>query len=182
MTMGIRIAPYGKFRKLIRDLERVEKIIEGKKTQAAMQQLAEAAKGFIVSGIENGRQGWEDLNEVTKQLKGHGRLLVDSGSFVGAMTTWQEGKQWFAGIPEGAVGDRGQDLTMVGLVHENGATVPVTDAVRMFFAEKGFPLKDGTRFLAIPPRPWFEPAMAELDDYANEVLDPLVDEILKEIG
>lgn len=182
MTMGIRIAPYGKFQKLIRDLGRIEQILEGKRTQAAMQQLAEAAKEFIVKGIESGRQEWADLNEVTAQMKGSNKTLVDSGSFVNAMTTWKEGKRWFAGLPEGAKGDKGQDLTLVGLVHERGATVPVTDGVRTFFAGKGFPLKPETRFLVVPPRPWFEPATKELAEYANEVLDPLVKDILKEIG
>jgi hypothetical protein len=182
MTMGIRIAPYGKFRKLIRDMSRIEKILEGRRTQEALKQLAEAAKGFIVKGIEEGRDSWDDLNDVTKLLKGKETILIDTGSFINAMSVWQEGKRWYAGIPEGAKGSRGQDLTVVGMVHENGATVPVTDGVRGFFAAKGFPLKPDTKFLMVPPRPWFAPAVEELNEFANEILDPLITDLLKEIG
>jgi hypothetical protein len=182
MPIGIRIAPYGKFRKLIQDLNRIERIVEGKKTQAAMQQLAEAARDFIVNGIKNGRGDWEKLNEMTKEMKGSSAILIDSGSFMNSMTTWQEGKRWFAGVPAGATGSRGQDLTLVGLVHERGATIQVTEGIRGFFAAKGFPLRADTKYLRVPSRPWFEPAVKETDEFADTILEPLVSEILKEIG
>lgn len=180
--VSIRIAPYGKYRKLVRDMQRAEEFLEGERTQKALKQLAEAGRDFIVNGIKGTRGSWADLNEITKQLKGKDDILIDSGSFVESMSVWPEGKRWYAGIPPGATGDKGQDLTMVGLVHENGATVPVTPGVRGFFASKGFPLRADTLYLVIPPRPWFAPAVEELNEYANEVLAPVFDAIVKEFG
>jgi len=180
--VSIRIAPYGKYRKLIRDMQRAEEILEGERTQKALKQLAEAGRDFIVQGITSTRGSWADLNDITKQLKGKDDILVDSGSFVDSMSVWQEGKRWYAGIPAGAKGDKGQDLTMVGLVHENGATVPVTEGVRGFFASRGVPLRADTQYLTIPPRPWFAPATEELDEYADEALAPVFDAIMKEFG
>ncbi len=178
----IRIAPFGKYRKLIRDLQRAEELLEGERTQKALRQLAEAGRDFIVNGIKKTRDSWKDLNEITKQLKGKSNILVDSGSFLNAMHVWKTGKRWFAGISRGSKGDDGQDLTLIGLIHEEGATVPVTDKMRGFFAGRGVPLRKDTKFLVIPPRPWFAPAAAELNDYANEVLAPFMDELIKEFG
>jgi hypothetical protein len=182
MAFSIRIAPRGKYEKLIRDLQKAERILEGERTDAALQQLATAGKDFIVEGIKNGREAWADLNEITKRLKGKDDILVDSGSFVGAMTVWKEGRRWFGGLPNGATGDKGQDLNLVGMVHEWGATVPVSDEIRGFFAANGFPLRADTKYLTIPPRAWFAPAYAELHEYATEVVGPLVDALLEEIG
>ncbi len=178
----IRIAPYGKYRKLIRDMQRVEEFLEGERTQKALKQLAEAGKDFIVRGIRETRGSWAELNEITKQLKGKDDILVDSGSFVDSIDVWKEDKRWYAGIRPGARGDKGQDLTMVGMVHEYGATVPVTPGVRGFFASRGVPLRAETRYLIIPPRPWFAPATQELNEYANEALAPVFDAIIKEFG
>jgi hypothetical protein len=182
MAISIRIAPYGKHRKLIRDMARIEKRLTGKRTDAGMRAMAEAAKGFIVEGINRGRDGWASLNEMTKFLKGHEKILIDSGTFVRSMTTWKDGKRWYAGIPDGATGDKGQDLEMVGEVHEKGANVPVSDGIRGFFASQGFPLRADTKFVTIPPRPWFAPAEEELEEFADEVLEPMYDDLLRRIG
>jgi len=182
VAFSIRIAPRGKYEKLIRDLGKVEKILEGERTDAALRELATAGKDFIVDGIKNGREGWHQLNEITKRLKGGGDVLIDSGSFMGAMSVWKEGKRWFGGLPSGVKGDKGQDLNLVGLVHEWGATVPVTDAMRGFFLANGVPLRPETTHLTIPPRPWFAPAVVELHAFAGEVLRPLIDSLLEEIG
>jgi hypothetical protein len=182
MAISIRIAPYGKHRKLIRDMARAQQSLTGKRTDAGMKALAEAAKGFIVDGINRGRAGWAELNDMTKTLKGHDKLLIESGTFVRAMTTWKEGKRWYAGIPDDATGDKGQDLEMVGEVHEKGANVPVTEGIRGFFLSQGFPLRADTKFVTIPPRPWFAPAAEELDEYADEVLAPMFDNLVKRLG
>jgi len=182
MAIAVRIAPYGKFRKLISDMNRLDEILLGDKTQNAMERLAHATKDFIVDGIEKTRPSWKELNEITKTIKGNDQILIDSGSFVDAMKVWKSGARWYAGLPDGAKGDKGQDLGIVGEVHENGAHVPVSDEMRKFFAANGFPLRDGTKFVRIPERPWFAPAREELNEYADEVLNPLVDSLLEEIG
>lgn len=182
MAVAVRIAPFGKYRKLINDLGRIEKSIYGVKTDKALQTLAETGRDFIVTGINSQRSGWKALSEITKFLKGHDRILVDHGDFVGAMQTWKEGQRWYAGIPEGATGSKGQDLELVGAVQEEGATIPVSDKMRKFFAAKGFPLRADTKYLMVPPRPWFAPAVEELEVHADEVLEPLVDDFLSELG
>jgi hypothetical protein len=182
MATAIRIAPYGKFRKLISDMNRLDKILLGDKTQNAMERLANATKDFIVDGIEKSRPSWKELNEITKTIKGNGKILVDSGAFVDAMKVWKSGARWFAGLPDNAKGDKGQDLNIVGEVHENGAHVPVSEEMRKFFAANGFPLREETKFVRIPERPWFAPAQEELNKYADTVLDPLVNSLLEEIG
>lgn len=178
----IRIAPYGKYRKLIRDMQRTEEIFEGERTQKALKQLAEAGRDFIVNGILGSRKAWQGLSEITKQIKGNDFLLVDTGRFVTSMQVWKEDQRWYAGIRRGAKGKKGEDLTLIGIVQEEGATIPVTDGVRRFFAAKGIPLRKDTKFLVVPPRPWFAPAMAELNEYANEILGPFFDDLIKEIG
>ena len=71
---------------------------------------------------------------------------------------------------------------MIGAVHEDGATIPVTAGIRRFFASKGFPLRADTKFITIPARKWFEPAVKELEEYAPEILDPLFEDVMKEIA
>lgn len=178
----VRIAPFGKFRKLINDMGRIEQLLIGKRTEMAMESLAQQAVIFLVQGIEAGRPGWTELSDLTKELKGNSRILIDSGTFVKAIKWWPSGNGWFAGLPPGAVGDKGQSLEMVGDVMENGATIPIADEIRPFFAARGFPLRDDTKFVIIPPRPWFKPAREELDKHADKVLKPLVDELLSRIG
>ncbi len=89
VAFSIRIAPRGKYEKLIHDLQKVEKILEGEKTDAALRELATAGRDFIVNGIKNGREGWHQLNEITKRMKGSGRILVESGSFMESMAVWK---------------------------------------------------------------------------------------------
>lgn len=176
----IRIAPYGKWRKLIRDLNRAEVILEGRRTKRAMEDLAETAKHLIVDGIRKGREGWDENSDLTKALKGSSKQLVDSGTFLRSIRTWKEGERWFAGIPPGSKGDEGQDLEMVGAVQEGGAHIPVSDDMRAFFAARGFPLRADTKFVRIPPRPWLAPAAAELEEHIDTELEMWVEEILKD--
>lgn len=182
MAVKVRIAPFGKFRKLVRDLGTMEKRLYGERTDKALQTLAEAGKTFIVAGIINKRENWKQLSEITKKLKGHDRILVDSGSFAAAMEYFREGKSWFAGLPEGAKGNKGKDLEMIGEVHEKGTSVKVTEKIRKFFFAIGFPLRDNTLYIVIPARPWFEPAVEELERHADKVLEPMLDDILEGLG
>jgi hypothetical protein len=182
MAIKVRISPQAKFNKLVRDLGRMRPKLVGDRTDKALQTLAEAGKTFIIAGIVNQRANWKQLSEITKRLKGHDRILIDSGSFAGAMEFFREGKSWFAGLPEGAKGNKGKDLELIGEVHEKGASVKVTDKIRAFFFAIGFPLRANTAFITIPARPWFEPAVTEVEGYADKVLEPMLDEILEGIG
>ena len=178
----IRIAPYGKWRKLIRDLNKAQVILEGRKTKRAMEDLAETAKGFIVDGIHRGREGWDENSAITQEIKGSGKQLVDSGTFVRSITTWKDGDRWYAGIKPGSKAENGADLSMVGAVQEGGAHIPISDAMRGFFAARGFPLRADTKFVRIPPRPWLSPAASELEAHLEDELIPWVEEIIAEFG
>lgn len=143
--------------------------------QAALQTVAGKARDLMVAGIDSGRGGWAPLSEVTKQIKGSGRPLVDTGEMRDSIVAWDEGGDWFAGIPDDS------PAIPRAAVHEKGAHVPVTDAVRKFFAAQGFPLRADTRFLRIPPRPWFRPAERELDAYVKENLDAILEPVFKKL-
>lgn len=182
MVMRVTISPQGQFKKLIEDLGSMDKHFYGERVDKAMGELAAAARQFIVGGIVNQRSNWQQLSEITKRLKGHGRILIDSGTFMLSMVAYREGDKWYAGLPEGAVGDKGQDLEVVGSVHENGASVKVTDKIRNFFLAIGFPLAADTQFIVIPKRPWFAPAVEELEAHAPRVLEPMMNDIIDEIG
>lgn len=147
--------------------------------------IAIIAKEFVyllVSGIESGGSGWDELSDVTKVIKGGDRKLIDSGSFIGALKAWKDGASWMAGIPDGATGDKGQDLETVGAVHEEGAAIPATDKVRGFFAAKGFPLRADTKFIIVPPRPWFGPAADDLDEMIENAILNMIDDFLEGLG
>lgn len=167
---------------MIRDLTNINRVLEGEKTDTALKDLAVSGRDFIADGIERGREGWKSLEEITKRMKGGSKILVDSGDFLDAMDVWKHGKRWYGGLRPDAKGSKGQDLNMIGAVHEHGATIPVTEKMRSFFASQGFPLRKDTTHITVPPRRWFAPAFAELKEYASEVLRPLVDEVLEEIG
>ena len=178
----IRIAPYGKWRKLIRDLNKAQWILEGGKTQRAMEDLAETAKHLIIDGIQRGREGWDENSEITQEIKGSGKQLVDSGTFLRSITTWKDGKRWYAGIKPGTKAKNGADLSMVGAVQEGGAHIPISDEMRNFFAARDFPLRADTKFVRIPPRPWLAPAADELEDHIESDLGPWVEEIIEDFG
>lgn len=179
---NIRIAPRGRWEKLLRDLVKIDRVFEGEKTDNALRDLAVAGRDFITDGIVNGREGWKALSEMTRRLKGSSKILIDSQDFIDGMEVWKEGRRWYGGLRPDAKGEKGQDLNMIGAVHEYGTTIPVTDSMRAFFASQGFPLREDTTHIAIPPRAWFAPAFDELKEYADEVLRPLVDSVLEEIG
>jgi hypothetical protein len=170
------------FRRMVTRLSGASRVFRGKKVEQSQQKLANAAKSFIVDGIDRQRPGWKKLSEITKTVKGNSTILQETGNFRRAMKAWKEGSDWFAGLYPGVKGKRGQDLEMVGAVHEDGAIVPVTAGIRRWFAAMGFPLRADTKFITVPSRKWFEPAVAELEAFAPEVLDPLLDEIMKGIA
>lgn len=170
-----------RLRHLIKTLEKPEQLLNGPTTQKTLKHVAEQGLDFLLAGIQRRRSGWAELSDVTKAIKGNDRPLVDTGTFIRAMRVWNEGKEWFAGLPEGATGPGGGDLAVIGAVHEHGATIPVSPEVRAFFAFKGFPLRTDTRFIVVPPRPWFGPAAAETEKYAEKTLQALGDILAREL-
>lgn len=81
-TMGVRIAPSGKYRNLIRKLSKVSiRKTLNTKTNDAQQSLAEYAKDRIVTGIVGQRAGWKELHPLTKAIKGHEFKMMETGDF-----------------------------------------------------------------------------------------------------
>lgn len=156
---GVKFKIAREFSRTVKRLERADRLFYGRKVQNVQKELAQSARGFITGGIDRQRPEWLALHPVTKAIKGNDKKLIESGSFLRAMKVWKEGKDWFAGLSPGSIGKEGQDLEVVGSVHEDGAFVPVTNPIRKFFAAKGFPLRGDTKFLFVPARPWFGPAI-----------------------
>jgi len=181
LKIDFKPAAKKQLRHLIKALEKPEALLNGPKTQETLKHVAEQGLDFLLAGIQRRRSGWSELSAITKAIKGNDRPLVDTGTFIRAMKAWNEGKAWFAGLPEGATGPGGEDLAVIGAVHEHGATIPVSPEMRAFFAFKGFPLRTDTRFIVVPPRPWFGPAAEETEKYAAKVLPALGDILAREL-
>ena len=163
------------FNALVRRLGKAPTVLMGKEMDKVLGHLAHKAQDFMVNGIKAGRPEWPPLSEFTKKMKGSDRRLVDTGEFVGSITVWDDGGKWFAGVPDSS------PAAMKAAVHENGAHVPVTEGVRGFFRSQGLPLRQDTRFVRVPPRPWLKPAEAELAVYAESNLDALVEPLMQKI-
>ncbi|HUU58299.1 MAG TPA: hypothetical protein VMZ50_02045 [Phycisphaerae bacterium] len=167
--------PKKAFEAMARLLDRLPaQVSQSKETDEVMRGLAEFAQERLQQGILGGRRGWPPLSEMTKEMKGHGKPLVDTGEFVEGITAWRDGKDWVAGIPEDEA-----ELLRIGEVHEKGAHVAVTDRMRRFFAAQGFPMRKATKFVRIPARPWFAPAEKEIEKHALAEVDRLREQIAR---
>lgn len=161
------------FKQLQERLRKAQKAFRGKPMQKVLEQIANLARGLMASGIESGRPDWPPLSEVTQQMKGGARPLVDTSEMVDAIEAWKDGGEWYAGIPDSS------PAATRAAVHENGAHIPVSDKMRVFFAAQGFPLRKDTRFVRIPARPWLKPAEKELDEFLADRLEDLMEPVLK---
>lgn len=78
-------------------------------------------------------------------------------------------------IRAGFFGDKDAELPMIASVQEFGAKIPVSDAMRKFFAANGYPLKADTQFFIIPERAFLrktidnDAAMNEVFNFAVEM-------------
>ena len=140
-----------------------------------MRRMAQFAQDRLQQGILKGRPGWPALSDMTKEMKGHGKPLVDTGEFVEGITHWKAGGAWHAGLFPTAI-----ELQRIGEVHEHGAFIQVTDRMRKFFLATDHPLRADTLFVRVPPRPWFEPARREVEENAKAEMARLQEKIAKE--
>ncbi len=163
------------FEELRKRLLRSRDALKGREMLKVLEQIARTARGLMAAGVEAGRPEWEPLSEVTKQMKGSDRPLVDTGGMLQEISAWRDGSEWYAGIPASS------PAATRAAVQEEGAHVPVTDGVRRFFAAQGFPLRADTKLLRIPPRPWLKPAERELEAFLDERLDDLMEPVLRAV-
>lgn len=151
--------------------------------QLVLEDLAEIAYVALQDQIKSGDTAFP-LSEMTKWLKQKDgddpRARVESGDFLRALDKRVEEGKATVGIliPRGS---KGQDMEMLARVMEGGATVPVTERMRKWFAAQGKPLKRTTVALKIPPRPIFDPVMGEMEKHIDSVVGKHMDEILGSI-
>ncbi len=168
------------FRDLRERFAKANRTLKGEPVQKVLRHFAVAAADFMREALHKGR-GFPPLHPLTVHLKQHNRPLIETGAMEDAITAWQKGDRWVAGIPASATGSNGQSLADIANIHENGAHVPVTPAMRGFFARNGFPLKDSTRFLRIPKRPFRRPAEERLEKYVDDNLDTVMEAVLESL-
>lgn len=166
--------------RLAQKMHNAEELLGGEKMQEVLEHLADRARRFMVDGIDGGRSGWPANHPITQALKGHGKTMVDSGTMRDSITAWEDGGEWYAGIPSSATHD-GKPVADVAAIQEEGAHVPVTDGVRKLFASQGFPLRADTKFLRVPSRPWFQPSVDEFVAYADGALEELMKPVLDQL-
>jgi hypothetical protein len=134
----------------------------------AIFDLADEIRDTLVGYIESGRSAWPPLSEVTKMLKGGNISPLQGDDFKNAIQIQRGKDRAIIGIliPKGP---KGQDMEMIARVIEGGAVIPVTEAMRRWFAAKGFPLRRTTAAIMIPERPLFSPTMGVLDEKIDEI-------------
>lgn len=145
--------------------------------EPAISHLADDIRDQLIASIDQGRSEWPPLSEVTKWLKGSDQMLVNTGDFKNSIQVEKDGAHALIGVlvPRGS---KGQDMELIARVIEGGATIPVTDKMRKWFAAKGKPLRKTTAAIIVPARPIFNPSIRELDDRLDEVFGLYLDKFV----
>lgn len=156
-------------------------ILFSDKLPALRLKIAHKLQENILLGIEVGRPEWPPLSVVTQRIKGHSKPLEESGDLKRAIQVTDTKDRVFVGIPSGLKREDGTPMEVVAGVHENGATIEVTDRTRAFFASAGFPLRSSTKVLVIPARPFLEPALRETEEQIGEIVEEFADQVVREL-
>jgi len=168
----ISLKDENEFEQLVKELSESEfRSSADELTGAVTKEAGERLHAKIVGNFQNGRPDWPALSQVTAELKGHAQPLVDSGMLLRNITLTFVGETALVGIPDGAQYPDGTEVDLVASVMEDGAVIRVTERMRNFFAARGFPLRKETEVIMIPARPFFEPAVKELEDELPEILE-----------
>lgn len=106
-----------------------------------------------------GRPEHQKLHPFTIKQKGHGQPLFEHGKLAAAVNVFitpvhEDRTDFSVGVLDGTEAIKAQ-------VHEGGATIRVTPKMRTYLRNRGLKLKKSTRFITIPPRPVFLPALQE---------------------
>lgn len=182
MAISVRLSSDDELRALIAALKkRVFKAEVEEEVGSTRLKIARLLQENILLGLHSGRPGWSGLHDMTVAMKGSAQPLRDRGELENAIQVIEEGDKVFVGIPEGMKRTDGTSMELVAEVMENGAVIPVTDAVRGFFAANGNPLRKSTQAVVIPARPFFEPALAETEEQISEEIGVLQDRIIEEL-
>lgn len=143
-------------------------------------EVADTMHYHAVGGILNTRSTWPPLHPMTVAMKGFDKPLIHKGDFLRSIQVEKDGKEAYVGVMT-SKGSRGQDLGMIAAICESGATIPVSDKMRGWFSAQGFPLKNTTAVIKIPPRPVFAPAVEETVDDLDAILQRHVNDLVEEV-
>jgi len=120
--------------------------------QAAMRSVR-LAKKYIEEAMAS--QSLAPLSQITVALKGTNTLLVESGTLKSAIVARQEGPNvFYGGIDVDVKNEKGMSMGWLATLHQSGYTIEVTPAIRQLFKSIGVNLREDTRVLVVPPRPF----------------------------
>jgi len=127
-----------------------------------VEKLAKRGAELIREYFESGgpeEKPWKQLSEVTIKFKGHDIKLIRSEQMKSTIAARQINENtWEYGV-----------FDWKASIHEYGAVIPVTPAIRGYMAAHGFPLKASTNFIHIPARPFMEPSFNRLMQELQEI-------------
>ncbi len=124
------------------------------------QEWARRSARAVVHRLHESMDQMKDVpnSAATEAMKGFNHPLVQSGNLQKSIVYKEESiagvKTFYGGIDQRAVTDKGEMMTALAMRLNNGYLIPVTDEVRNLMASVGFPLREDTRFLVVPPRPF----------------------------
>ena len=162
-----------------RIMEGMPAVIQRIKEEAAQILLHSVLEIFQNQGLPN--EPWKELSQFTIGKKHSRSILIDKGMLMNSIMAGP--------VTEGQpveVGIFGGPTIEYAWIHEFGAEIPVTDAMRSFFKAKTiqerqtkpklppdqyqwYPLKEDTEVISIPPRPYLR--------WGAKLADPKIQEM-----
>lgn len=120
--------------------------------QMAMKAVRHAKK-CILEAMSS--QNLAPLSGATIALKGTNTLLVETGKLRDSVIAKQETPtSFYGGIDLNARNDKGMNIGWLATLHQSGYTIEVTQEIRNKFRAVGINLRDDTKVLIVPPRPF----------------------------
>ena len=80
------------------------------------------------------------------------------------------------------VGNSGITMRELAVILHEGCRIKVTPKMRAFLAAKGLYLKQSTKYINIPPRPFIDPAMDKAEKVAFRIIGEAVDQLIESKG
>lgn len=152
----------------------------GVRVRAALRSALESLGPQLLAAIrEEMRAAQPDLHPFTVARNG-GRTRPLVGTRIDEALSWRveataSGSFVWAGVPASA----GEEVLTLTRVHEHGATIAVTPAMRGYLHAQGLHLKPDTAAIVIPPRPFIKAGLARSRGAAREVVKARVSRALK---
>ena len=154
------------------DWDKLEEMLNPSRLQQTLKKCAARVGNYgasqvkkgIVSGAPGG-QKFASLADYTKERKHSSSPLVDKGDLVGSVTyqVTDDLSHIFIGV------NKGKEVN-IAAVHEYGCTIAVTPKMRAYLHYNGLHLKEETKYIHIPPRPFLRPVL-DSNEFRAEVAE-----------